>query len=68
MATGWTCPKCGRVYSPLESECTWCNGLLAIPAIQGIRPTQAPLLTPHPYQPPYTTGDPPPDQRPITTC
>ena len=23
---GWECPKCGRVWSPYDSECVWCNG------------------------------------------
>ena len=23
--TGWTCPKCGKVYSPMTSECYKCN-------------------------------------------
>lgn len=22
---GWICPKCGSVYSPLQSECVRCN-------------------------------------------
>lgn len=22
---GWTCPKCGRVYSPTQSYCLYCN-------------------------------------------
>lgn len=22
---GWICPKCGRVMSPKESECIYCN-------------------------------------------
>lgn len=25
IATGWICPKCGRVYSPDTSECWFCN-------------------------------------------
>ena len=23
--TGWTCPKCGRVYAPHVQECLYCN-------------------------------------------
>jgi len=23
---GWTCPKCGRVYSPDTPQCWYCNG------------------------------------------
>lgn len=23
---GWTCPKCGRVYSPYTSMCGFCSG------------------------------------------
>lgn len=23
---GWTCPKCGRVYSPYTSMCSFCSG------------------------------------------
>ncbi len=22
---GWECPKCGRVYSPITPECSFCN-------------------------------------------
>jgi len=22
---GWVCPKCGRVYSPTTSMCSYCN-------------------------------------------
>lgn len=22
---GWTCPKCGRVYSPFQNFCLYCN-------------------------------------------
>jgi uncharacterized OB-fold protein len=22
---GWTCPRCGRVYSPLVQTCSYCN-------------------------------------------
>lgn len=24
-AQGWTCPKCGRVYSPMTYGCFFCN-------------------------------------------
>ena len=24
---GWTCPKCGRVFSPSIIECMYCNGV-----------------------------------------
>lgn len=23
--TGWTCPKCGRVYAPSQPTCLYCN-------------------------------------------
>lgn len=23
--TGWTCPKCGRVYAPSQPICLYCN-------------------------------------------
>jgi len=23
---GWECPKCGRVYSPYTSMCSYCGG------------------------------------------
>ena len=23
--TGWTCPKCGRVYAPSQPTCVYCN-------------------------------------------
>jgi uncharacterized OB-fold protein len=23
--SGWTCPKCGAVYSPMVKECSRCN-------------------------------------------
>jgi uncharacterized OB-fold protein len=26
---GWVCPKCGRVYSPLKLECTYCNTIIS---------------------------------------
>lgn len=25
--TGWICPKCGRVYSPYTSACSYCGGI-----------------------------------------
>ena len=25
MNTGWICPKCGRVYAPLQFQCLLCN-------------------------------------------
>ncbi len=25
IQSGWICPKCGRVYSPSNSECQTCN-------------------------------------------
>jgi hypothetical protein len=26
LTMGWTCPKCGKVYSPATNECGGCNG------------------------------------------
>lgn len=27
---GWTCPKCGKVFSPNTSQCPYCNKLYEI--------------------------------------
>ncbi len=26
---GWTCPRCGRVYSPLVQTCSHCNNKIS---------------------------------------
>lgn len=26
ISYGWCCPKCGRVYSPTQMMCLFCNG------------------------------------------
>ncbi|NIO83417.1 MAG: hypothetical protein GTN53_22905 [Candidatus Aminicenantes bacterium] len=25
LSTGWKCPECNRIYSPLTAECKFCN-------------------------------------------
>lgn len=32
--TGWTCPKCGRVYAPSQPICLYCNDRRVIYATQ----------------------------------
>lgn len=45
--TGWTCPKCGRVWAPTKDECAVCNG--------AVQPTVVPYqpVTPMPWYQPY---------------
>ncbi len=26
--SGWSCPKCTRIYSPIVTQCTWCNDMI----------------------------------------
>lgn len=34
--TGWTCPKCGRVYAPSQPTCLYCNDKRVIYATKTI--------------------------------
>lgn len=34
--TGWTCPKCGRVYGPNQPTCLYCNDRRVIYATKAI--------------------------------
>ena len=33
MNYGWTCPKCGRTYSPFTQMCYYCNNVQTIPVV-----------------------------------
>ena len=30
---GWTCPKCGRTYSPFTQMCYYCNDVRTMPVV-----------------------------------
>ena len=30
---GWTCPKCGRTYSPFTQMCYYCNDVSTTPVV-----------------------------------
>ena len=44
---GWTCPKCGRVFSPLMTQCFSCNSQLLRPAMLPSPWTVIPTLIPN---------------------
>lgn len=52
--TGWSCPKCGRCYSPRTAQCFYCGPNFPAPSIPTI-----------PYPNPI---EPFPDYRPWTWC
>lgn len=35
MTTGWTCPKCGRVWGPSVQGCAPCNQSVGLPLSPG---------------------------------
>ena len=71
---GWECPKCGRCYSPVTSQCLQCVPALPRAAPQPVLPPMRPVapndLWPNP-RPPYRYAevrDPMPGEESTITC